>query len=498
MLGKNLCKEPEVGKSMKGMLRSRDAARVYLFSLCLLFSIPTAAQNWGQPVWSDEFSGALGTAIDSTKWTYDTGIWKVNNEVEYYCAPSTTTGGCNTTNPNAYIDGNGHLVIQAIRQNPSTTPSSGSWTSARLITKGLESFEYGRAESKMSLPVGPGIWPAFWALGTNIDTVGWPACGEADYMENVPGGVPGGLGPAVIASTLHANSPSAAYGLGGKYTFASGDVTGMHAYGTIWSPGMVQFYVDDPTKVFFVGTASDMKNGQVWAFDHPFFLLLNLAIGGDGSWPGPTDATTPSPALMTVDYVRIYKAAAVQAPTFGSPPAITVKAGASSGNTSSFGVGDAAGSGRVYLTCTTNAPAATCQVSTADALNRSTVDFTSATSGTVTVSVTTTANTMLPPGPWRREFRDWGRLLAAVCAGVLVVALLGLLRRMRWVLAGATAFLLLVAMVLGCSGGSTTPAPTPPGSGTMPGSYTITVNAYTVSGSGASADASVTIPLTVN
>lgn len=486
-----------MGKSVTEVLRSRGAARVYLFVLCLMFSIPTAAQSWGQPVWSDEFSGAPGTPIDPTKWTYDTGIWQVNKEVERYCAPSMSSGGCNTANPNAYIDGNGHLVIQAIRLNSSTTPSSGSWTSARLITKGLESFQYGRAESKMSLPVGPGVWPAFWALGTDIDTVGWPACGEADYMENVPA-VPGGLGPTVIASTLHANSPAGSYGLGGKYTFGSGDVTGMHAYGAIWSPGIVQFYVDDPSKVFFVGTASDMTSGQVWAFDHPFFLLLNLAIGGDGSWPGPADATTPSPAVMTVDYVRVYKAGTVQAPTFSAPPPISIKAGATSGNSSSFSVGDAAGSGRVYLTCATTAPQATCQVSTNDTLNRYTLDFTNATSGMVTVTATTTASAMVLPANWPWKPQNWLKLAAIFTVEVVLGLMLGLLHRTRWVLAGATAFLVLVAMLLGCSGGSSTAARTPLATGTAAGSYTINVNAYTVSGSGASPDATVTIPLTVN
>ena len=275
-------------------------------------------------------------------------------------------------------------------------------------------------------------------------------------------------------------------------------MTGMHAYGAIWSPGIVQFYVDDPSKVFFVGTASDMTSGQVWAFDHPFFLLLNLAIGGDGSWPGPADATTPSPAVMTVDYVRVYKAGTVQAPTFSAPPPISIKAGATSGNSSSFSVGDAAGSGRVYLTCATTAPQATCQVSTNDTLNRYTLDFTNATSGMVTVTATTTAGAMVLPANWPGKPQNWLKLAAIFAVEVVLGLMLGLLRRTRWVLAGATAFLVLVAMLLGCSGGSSTAARTPPAAGTAAGSYTINVNAYTVSGSGASPDATVTIPLTVN
>jgi beta-glucanase (GH16 family) len=403
-----------------------------LMSLCLPLSVSAFAQNWGQPVWSDEFNGARGTPIDPAKWDSKTGILHVNNEVEYYCAPSTTTEGCDPSKPNAYLDGNGHLVIQAVRLNPDTAPYSGSWTSARLSTNGLESFQYGRVESRMSLPVGPGIWPAFWALGSNIGTVGWPKCGEADYMENVPAS--GKLGPNRISSTLHADSPAGAYGLGGKYTFPSGDVTGMHVYGAIWSPGMVQFYVDDPAKVFFVATASDMTDGQVWAFDHPFFLILNLAIGGLDSWPGPSDATTPSPAVMTVDYMRIYEASPVPPPAFGSPAPIAVKAGATGGNFASFTIRNTPGTGRVYLSCATDAPATACEATTNDPLNIHTADFATAPTVTVTVKITTTPNSP--------NLKD--------------------------------------------------------AAGTPPGTYKATVNAYTVSSTGAKPDASLTIPVTVN
>jgi len=418
-------------KDGEAMRFSRAALRtaLCLMSLCLPLGVAAFGQDWGQPVWSDEFNGPRGTPIDPAKWDYKTGILHVNNEVEYYCAPSTTTGGCDPSKPNTYLDGNGHLVIQATRLNPDTAPYSGSWMSARLSTNGLESFQYGRVESRMSLPVGPGIWPAFWALGSNIGSVGWPKCGEADYMEDVPAS--GKLGPKMISSTLHADSPTGAYGLGGKYTFASGDVTGMHVYGAIWSPGMVQFYVDDPAKVFFVGTASDMTNGQVWAFDHPFFLILNLAIGGVDSWPGPSDATTPSPAVMTVDYVRIYKASPVPTPTFGHRAPIAVKAGATTGNFTSFTVRNRPGTGRVYLSCATNAPAAACQVNTNDPLNIHTADFAAAPTITATVRVTTTPNS-----------KD--------------------------------------------------------AAGTPAGTYKAVVNAYTLSGTGAKPDASLTIPITVN
>jgi beta-glucanase (GH16 family) len=389
---------------------SRTALRTALcvVSLWLPLSFPAFAQDWGQPVWSDEFNGPQGTPIDPTKWDYNIGIMHVNNEVEYYCAPSTTTGGCDPSKPNAFLDGNGHLIIQAIRINAGTAPYSGSWTSARLSTNRLESFQYGRVESRMVLPVGPGIWPAFWALGTNIGPAGWPKCGEADYMENVPAS--GKLGPNVISSTLHGDSPAGAYGLGGKYTFPSGDVTGMHLYGAIWSPGMVQFYVDDPAKVFFVGTASDMTDGQVWAFDHPFFLILNLAIGGVDSWPGPSDPTTSSPAVMTVDYVRIYKASPAPTPAFGNPAPIAVKAGATIAFTS-FTVRNTPGTGRVYLSCATDAPAAACQVTTNDEMNIHTADFATIPTVTATVRVTTTPNSKdsagTTPGPYKATVKAY-------------------------------------------------------------------------------------------
>jgi beta-glucanase (GH16 family) len=370
----------------RGVNVPNRASLLVICGLGFVLASSTAAQTWNQ-VWSDEFNGAAGTAIDTAKWKFESGILNVNNEVEYYCAPTSSAGGCNSAKPNAYIDGQGHLVIQAIKVNSSTAPNSGSWTSARMTTDGAEPFQYGRAEARMILPVGPGIWPAFWALGTNISSVGWPTCGEIDYMENVP--AQGGLGPTKISSTLHGLGYSGDKGLPKKYTFPSGDVTGWHTYGAIWSPNMIQFYVDDPTNVFYVITASDVPVGQGWAFNHPFFLLMNLAVGGDGSWPGPADASTPMPAVMTVDYVRIYKATAVPAPSLGKPASITVKAGATSGNTTTVDVGNKVGTGRVFLSCTTTAPKAACQVSTGDALNPKTLDFSKSAKGIATITVST-------------------------------------------------------------------------------------------------------------
>jgi beta-glucanase (GH16 family) len=478
----------------------RRAAGLLVLSTVALGNAPgLRGQNWGTPVWSDEFNGALGTPIDKTKWTYDTGILNVNDEVEYYCSPDMMTGGCDPQNPNAYIDGNGNLIIQAIKVGSSTAPFSGSWTSARLKTQGLEEFQYGRVEARMSLPtVAPGIWPAFWALGSNIGSIGWPNCGEADYMENVPAS--GGLGPTKIASSLHQGGTSGEIDRTADYTFSSGDVTRLHIYGAIWSPNMIQFYVDDPTNVFYVQTANDIGAGQTWGFNHPFFLLLNLAIGGVGSWPGAFDATTPNPSVMTVDYVRIYQAAAVPAPTMGNPMGITVKAGATSGNTSSVSVEDTLGSGRVYFVCRTTAPQASCQVNTDDLLNANTVDFSATAAGTVTVSVTTTANALLlPPGPGWRMF-DGARFALAALAAVLLLGFAakwrGRASRPGYALGGI--LLLCGGLWLACSSGGGSTLTPPPSNGTTPGSYTIALNAYTLTGTGTTPDATVNIPLTVN
>ena len=474
-------------------------ARIYRWAACFTFILlgpsVASAQNWGAPAWSDEFSGPPGTPIDTTKWSFDTGILNVNNEVEYYCAPGMTAGGCNSTQPNAYIDGNDHLVIRALKLNASTTLYSRSWTSARMTTKGTKQFQYGRAEAKMMLPVGPEIWPAFWALGSNISTAGWPGCGEMDYLENVPASA--GQGPTKISSTIHGPGYFGANGLSRQYTFPSGDVTGFHTYGAIWSPNMVQFYVDNPANIFFVRTASDVPASQTWVFNHPFFLLMNLALGGDGSWPGPTDTTTPNPAVMTVDYVRIYQAAAVPSPSMGNPPAISIKAGATTGNASTFSIGNAVGSGRVYLACKTTAPNATCQVSTNDTLNANTLDFSTSATGMVTVKVLTTANALVPPTSlWRRIYGVAQFVLLALLGVMAVRFAVKWRRTLRPADVLGTALLAGSAILLGCAGGNS--AMTPPGSGTTPGNYSIIVSAYTVSGDGANPDATASVPLSVN
>ncbi len=235
-------------------------------------------------VWSDEFDGLAGTAPDPAKWIYDLGAdgWG-NQELENY------TGG----RENSYLDGAGRLVIEA-RQ-----PAPGQYTSARLKTQSKFAIEYGRIEARMKLPAGQGIWPAFWMLGVDIPEVGWPQCGEIDIMENI------GRGPATVHATIHGPGYSGSNGIGQSYSLPdaqpfAGDY---HVFAAEWSQNGIQFFVDG--HLYHAVEPASLPQGAAWVFNHPFFLLLNVAVGG--SWPGNPDATTSFPQKMLVDYVRVYQ-----------------------------------------------------------------------------------------------------------------------------------------------------------------------------------------------
>jgi beta-glucanase (GH16 family) len=247
------------------------------------------AKGWTL-VWSDEFNGADGSAPDSSKWTYDTGGkgWG-NNELECY------------TNrlQNSQIQG-GNLVITARKESTSCSDGVAScYTSARLKTQGLFSQAYGRFEARVKIPAGQGMWPAFWMLGNDITSAGWPKCGEIDIMENIgkePGGVHGSLhGPSTTGPTSDLTST---FSLPGGPKFADD----FHLYAVEWEPGVVRFYVD--SNLYATFNQSQWPAGGAWVFDHPFFLILNVAVGGD--WPGLPDNTTRFPQQMLVDYVRVY------------------------------------------------------------------------------------------------------------------------------------------------------------------------------------------------
>lgn len=257
----------------------------------------------GTLVWSDEFSNSTATNAQPNPqvWTYDTGNSGFgNNELETYCAWGSSTSPCSTTNPSEYVGTDGYLHIEAQQ------PSPGVYTSARLKSQGLFSFQYGRLEFRIKVPEAQGFWPAGWLLGNNITQVDWPACGEQDVMERVNAAKT----PDWNEGSIHGAGFTDA-NLGTVFNFPAGQTAAdWHTYGMIWKPGSVQFYIDNPANVYpaapYTPSSLNGLSGAVWPFDsgQSSFIILNLAIGG--SWPGSPDNTTKFPAEMLVDYVRIY------------------------------------------------------------------------------------------------------------------------------------------------------------------------------------------------
>jgi beta-glucanase (GH16 family) len=241
-------------------------------------------------VWADEFNGPDGSAPGSN-WAYDVGGngWG-NRELQYYTQRSPQ---------NAEVR-DGHLFIYA-RSEAYTGPDriSREYTSARLHTRDRFSATYGRFEARIKIPSGKGLWPAFWLLGTNIKEVGWPTCGEIDVMENV------GHEPSIIHGTLHGPGYSHESGIGGLYSLPGGRrfADDFHVFVVEWEPDAIRFYVDD--SLYKTATHSNLPPAAKWSFDHPFFVILNVAVGGD--WPGNPDASTVFPQSMQVDYVRVYQ-----------------------------------------------------------------------------------------------------------------------------------------------------------------------------------------------
>ena len=256
----------------------------------------------GALTWSDEFNGSAGTAPDPAKWGRDTGGGGFgNSELEYY-----TTG-----TSNAALDGAGNLVITAKRENPANYQcwyGTCQYTSARLLTSGKFTQQYGRIESRIKIPRGQGLWPAFWMLGDNIGSVGWPNSGEIDIMENI------GREPNLVHGTLHGPGYSGGNPLTGQYALPGGGAfaDAFHTFSVDWSPNQVSWAVDGVT---YQTKTSAQTNGNPWAFNHPFFIILNVAVGGQ--WPGSPDGSTVFPQTMTVDYVRAYASGGTTTP----PPA---------------------------------------------------------------------------------------------------------------------------------------------------------------------------------
>ncbi|NMO50566.1 family 16 glycosylhydrolase [Actinoplanes sp. TBRC 11911] len=260
------------------------AAAVVAASLTGLSQHDVASAAAGPVTWSDEFNGASGTPIDGSKWKFDTGGsgWG-NNELEYYT---------NSTR-NVVQDGQGHLAITARKENPSNLQchyGTCQYTSGRVLTADKFSQTYGRFEASIKIPKGQGIWPAFWMLGGS----NWPATGEIDIMENV------GSTPNTVYGTIHGPGYSGAGGIGGNRSIGSALGDAFHQYAVEWSPNLIVWYLDNQ-EYFRVTPAS--LGGRQWVYDHPFFMIMNVAVGG--YWPGNPDASTVFPQTMLVDWVRV-------------------------------------------------------------------------------------------------------------------------------------------------------------------------------------------------
>lgn len=243
------------------------------------FEAPTSYPGYTL-MWSDEFNG---TTLDATAWSFETGNsgWG-NNELENY-----------TDRPQNLSFQDGKLVIHALKENY----GGSNYTSARIKTQGKKEFKFGRIDIRAILPKGKGVWPALWMLGSNINTVGWPASGETDIMELL------GQDPAKVYGTLHYSTGTAHEQKGNSTSLTSGTFNDQfHVFSIIWKQDQIQFLVDN--NPYYTVNRTDMTT-TMYPFNAPFFFIFNVAVGGN--WPGSPDATTYFPQWMIVDYVRVYQ-----------------------------------------------------------------------------------------------------------------------------------------------------------------------------------------------
>ena len=244
-------------------------------------STPTDTSKWNL-VWQDEFDGAQGALPNAANWKFDVGTNWGNAQLEYDSDRAT----------NASLDGSGNLVITARKETYQGSP----YTSARITTEGKRTVQYGKVEARMKLPSGRGLWPAFWLLGANKPTVGWPASGEIDIMEIR------GTDPSTVLGSMHGPGYS-----GGAALTKSKTLTltrfdnSFHTFAVEWSPEQVEFFVDGLS----YNVVKKSESPTPWVFDHPFYIILNVAVGG--SFVGSPDAFTPFPQTMVVDWVRVYQ-----------------------------------------------------------------------------------------------------------------------------------------------------------------------------------------------
>lgn len=237
--------------------------------------------------WSDEFNGSEGQLPDAAKWTYDIGTgnggWG-NQELQYY-----------TNRPeNVSLDGKGNLVITALRENYKGSP----FTSARITTEGKFAQKHGRWEAKIKTPYGPGMWPAFWMLGENIKTTPWPQCGEIDIMEMR------GQEPNIIHGSIHGPGYSGGSAITNNYTSLNSRFdTNFNIFAVEWDENKIDYFIND---YLYARINKTDVPGQ-WVYDQPFFMIFNLAIGGN--FVGFPTSQTPFPQKMIIDYVKVYKSA---------------------------------------------------------------------------------------------------------------------------------------------------------------------------------------------
>lgn len=232
--------------------------------------------------WADEFEGPAGQLPDADNWDYDIGTNWGNNQLEY-----------DTDRPeNVSLDGSGHLAITAREESY----LGQDYTSGRIVTRDLFERTYGRFEARIKLPTGQGIWPAFWLLGVDIETVGWPACGEIDIMEYR------GQAPSTVLGSLHGPGYSAGQAISETLVLSDGRFdNSYHVFAVEWRSDSIKWFVDDVN----YHTVNRGEQSGDWVFDRPFYIILNVAVGGN--FVGPPDASTVFPQTMLIDWVRVYQ-----------------------------------------------------------------------------------------------------------------------------------------------------------------------------------------------
>ena len=267
-------------------LFGRLAALLAIVLLPLVTTTACAKKTTGPRlslVWQDEFDGPAGQLPDLSRWNFDVGTGWGNAQLEY-----------DTARPeNVSLDGAGHLLITARHEDW----LGQNYTSGRITTRGKFEQSGGRFEARMRMPSGPGMWPAFWLLGNDVGTAGWPACGEMDIMEFR------GQEPLIVHGSLHGPGYSGGAAITRAYSASAPLDSAFHVYAVEWTSSRITWELDGV--VYSTVTPASLPSGSAWVFTHPFFVILNLAVGGN--YVGSPTTNTPFPTALQVDYVRVYR-----------------------------------------------------------------------------------------------------------------------------------------------------------------------------------------------